>query len=153
MAVCKQVADLYKETCAARHQAGPSDLQLLHAFRRYQGAGRRARARQIRYYQECVIPAFPGDPQDGAAELSLFHRHGRAAAGREARRFDRELGAARLAARITETLKKVEAAGFDEVILYFNVGLKPHAQVKEEMARFMAEVAPAFAAARQEHAA
>jgi len=47
-------------------------------------------------------------------------------------------------ARITETLKKVEAAGFSEVILYFNVGLKPHAQVKDEMARFMAEVAPQF---------
>jgi hypothetical protein len=30
------------------------------------------------------------------------------------------------------------------VILYFNVGLKPHSQVKAEMARFMAEVAPAF---------
>ena len=40
--------------------------------------------------------------------------------------------------------EKVEAAGFDEVILYFNVGLKPHTQVKDEMARFMAEVAPAF---------
>jgi hypothetical protein len=38
----------------------------------------------------------------------------------------------------------VEAAGFDEVILYFNVGLKPHLQVKDEMARFMVEVAPAF---------
>jgi len=48
-------------------------------------------------------------------------------------------------AEIIEALKKVEAAGFDEVILYFNVGLKPHSQVKDEMARFMAEVAPAFA--------
>ena len=47
-------------------------------------------------------------------------------------------------AQITDTLKKVEAAGFSEVILYFNVGLKPHAQVKEEMARFMTEVAPHF---------
>jgi hypothetical protein len=46
---------------------------------------------------------------------------------------------------ITDTLKKVEAVGFDEVILYFNLGVKPHAQVKDEMARFMAEVAPAFA--------
>jgi hypothetical protein len=34
------------------------------------------------------------------------------------------------------------------VILYFNVGLKPHAQVKDEMARFMADVAPAFAGTR-----
>ena len=53
-------------------------------------------------------------------------------------------------ARITETLKKVEAAGFDEVILYFNVGMKPHAQVKEEMDRFMREVAPAFSAAHRD---
>jgi len=48
-------------------------------------------------------------------------------------------------AQIIDTLKKVEAAGFDEVILYFNVSLKAHAQVKDEMARFMADVAPAFA--------
>ena len=47
-------------------------------------------------------------------------------------------------AQITDTLKKVEAAGIAEVILYVNVGLKPHAQVKDEMARFMAEVAPRF---------
>ena len=47
-------------------------------------------------------------------------------------------------ARITDTLKKVEAAGFAEVILYFNVGLKPHPQVKDEMDRFMREVAPQF---------
>ena len=38
------------------------------------------------------------------------------------------------AARIAETLKKVEAAGFAEVILYFNVGMKPHQQVKDEIA-------------------
>jgi hypothetical protein len=45
---------------------------------------------------------------------------------------------------ITDSLKKVEAAGFSEVILFFNVGLKPHNQVKEEMDRFMREVAPHF---------
>jgi hypothetical protein len=32
---------------------------------------------------------------------------------------------------IVEVWKKVEAAGFDQVILYFNVGLKPHNQVSE----------------------
>jgi alkanesulfonate monooxygenase SsuD/methylene tetrahydromethanopterin reductase-like flavin-dependent oxidoreductase (luciferase family) len=56
-------------------------------------------------------------------------------------------------ARIVDSLKKVEAAGFDEVILYFNVGLKPHNQVKDEMARFMAEVAPAFGSATKVAAA
>jgi len=39
------------------------------------------------------------------------------------------------------------------VILYFNVGQKPHGEVKDEMARFMTEVAPSFAGARKEHAA
>jgi hypothetical protein len=34
-----------------------------------------------------------------------------------------------------------------------NVGLKPHAQVKDEAARFMAEGAPAFASGREENAA
>ena len=46
--------------------------------------------------------------------------------------------------QITDTLKKVEAAGFSEVILYFNVGMKPHQMVKDEMDRFMREVAPHF---------
>jgi hypothetical protein len=56
-------------------------------------------------------------------------------------------------AGITDTLKKVEAAGFSEVILYFNVGLKPHTQVKEEMDRFMREVAPAFDGEHKQRAA
>ena len=38
----------------------------------------------------------------------------------------------------------VPAAGFAEVILYFNVGMKPHQQVKEEMDRFMRQVATNF---------
>ena len=33
-------------------------------------------------------------------------------------------------------------AGF--VILYFNLGLKPPGQIKDEMARFMNDVAPGF---------
>ena len=48
-------------------------------------------------------------------------------------------------AQIIESLKRVEAAGIDEVILYFNVGNKPHTMVKEQMARFSEEIAPAFA--------
>jgi hypothetical protein len=43
-----------------------------------------------------------------------------------------------------ETLTRVERDGIAEVILYFNVGRKPHALVKERMRRFTEEVAPAF---------
>ncbi|MDQ5847929.1 MAG: hypothetical protein M3544_03055 [Pseudomonadota bacterium] len=46
--------------------------------------------------------------------------------------------------QIIESLKKVEKTGIEEVILYFNVGNKPHALVKEQMHRFMDEIAPHF---------
>ena len=47
-------------------------------------------------------------------------------------------------AQIIDSLKKVEQAGIDEVILYFNVGNKPHSMVKDQMHRFMSEIAPHF---------
>jgi len=43
-----------------------------------------------------------------------------------------------------ELAAALEAAGIAEVILYFNYGQKPHAQVKEQMDRFMREIAPHF---------
>ena len=103
-----------------------------------------ARARQIRYYKECVITAFPSDPE----RVPPSYRYFIDMVDRLKKVRPEDLTANSVlignSAQITETLKKVDAAGFDEVILYFNVGLKPHAQVKEEMDRFMAEVARAF---------
>ena len=103
-----------------------------------------ARARQIRYYKECVIAAFPGDPNTAPPSYRYFI--GIVERLRNVHPEDLTENSVLLGkpAQIIETLKKVEAAGFDEVILYLNVGLKPHHQVKDEMARFMAEVAPAF---------
>jgi malate/lactate dehydrogenase len=46
--------------------------------------------------------------------------------------------------KIIDSLKNIETAGIDEVILYFNVGRKPHQMVKEQMYRFTEEIAPAF---------
>ena len=104
----------------------------------------RRRARQIRYYRECVIPAFPGDPKTAPPSYRYFIDM--VDRLQKVRPEDLTENSVLLGspARIAATLKKVEGAGFDEVILYFNVGLKPHAQVKDEMARFMAEVAPGF---------
>ena len=100
-----------------------------------------------------MIPALPGDPKTAPPSYRYFvdmvdRLH-------KVRPEDLTENSVLLGspARIIETLKKVEAAGFAEVILYFNVGLKPHSQVKDEMARFMAEVAPAFAGVAAENAA
>jgi alkanesulfonate monooxygenase SsuD/methylene tetrahydromethanopterin reductase-like flavin-dependent oxidoreductase (luciferase family) len=142
----RQVAEFYHESCA-KFGTRPARLMCSYfthfADTEVQEAAQRER--QIRYYRECVIPALPGDPKTAPPSYRYFvdmverlHR----VKPEDLTENSVLLGSP---ARITETLKNVEAAGFAEVILYFNVGLKPHAQVKEEMARFMAEVAPAFA--------
>ena len=150
----KQVADLYHESCA-RYGQQPRRLMcsyFIHfADNKVQEDAQRAR--QIRYYRECVIPAFPGDPKSAPPSYRYFVDM--VARLQNVRPEDLTENSVLLGtpANIVATLKKVEAAGFSEVILYFNVGLKPHNQVKDEMARFMAEVAPAFAGAHKEHAA
>ena len=141
----KQVADLYHESCA-KYGHKPQRLMCSYfthfADTKEQEAAQRAR--QIKYYKECVIPALPGDPKTAPPTYRYFvDMVARLAKVRPEDLTENSvlIGSAQ---QITDTLKKVEAAGFDEVILYFNVGLKPHAQVKDEMARFTAEVAPVF---------
>jgi alkanesulfonate monooxygenase SsuD/methylene tetrahydromethanopterin reductase-like flavin-dependent oxidoreductase (luciferase family) len=148
------VADLYHETCA-RHGRKPGRLMcsyFIH-FADTPEQEAAARARQIRYYRECVIPALPGDPKTAPPSYRYFVDM--VARLQQVKPEDLTENSVLLGspARITDTLKKVEAAGFSEVILYFNVGLKPHAQVKEEMDRFMREVAPAFEGAHSRRAA
>jgi alkanesulfonate monooxygenase SsuD/methylene tetrahydromethanopterin reductase-like flavin-dependent oxidoreductase (luciferase family) len=125
----RQVAELYHETCA-RHGQTPGRLMcsyFIH-FAHTKEDEEAARARQIRYYKECVIAAFPGDPRTAPPSYRYFV--GMVERLRNVRPEDLTENSVLLGApgRITDTLKKVEAAGFDEVILYFNVGLKPHNQ-------------------------
>src|ERR1700730_14836534 len=147
----KQVADLYRETCA-KYGNTPGRLMCSYFthFADSKAQEDAQRARQIRYYRECVILAFPGDPKSAPPSYRYFVDM--VARLQQVKPEDLTENSVLLGtpADITATLKKVEAAGFSEVILYFNVGLKPHNQVKDEMARFMAEVAPAFAGAHTE---
>src|ERR1700722_19603408 len=141
----KQVADLYKETClAAGTQPGRLICSYFTHFADNKEQEAAQRARQIRYYKECVIPAFPSD----AAKAPPSYRYMVEMTERlhHVKPEDLTENSVLLGGKqqITDTLKKVEAAGFDEVILYFNVGLKPHSQVKDEMTRFAEEVRPAF---------
>jgi len=139
------VARLYRETCA-KHGITPGRLMCSYFIHFHDTPEQEiaARARQLRYYQECAIPAFPGDPATAPPSYRYFI--GMVDRLRNVRPEDLTDNAVLLGSAdwITDVLKRVEAAGFDEVILYFNVGLKPHAQVKDEMARFAAQVAPAF---------
>jgi alkanesulfonate monooxygenase SsuD/methylene tetrahydromethanopterin reductase-like flavin-dependent oxidoreductase (luciferase family) len=141
----KQVAELYHASCA-KFGTKPGRLMCSYFTHFADNAEQEKaqRARQIRYYRECVIPAFPGDPKTAPPSYRYFIDM--VARLQNVKPEDLTENSVLLgsSARMVDTLKKVEAAGFEEVILYFNVGLKPHAQVKEEMDRFMREVAPAF---------
>jgi len=141
----KDVEQMYAEACAGHgHPKGRLMCSYFLHFADNAEQEAAARARQIRYYKECVIAAFPGDPTKAPPSYRYFIEMVERL--KKVRPEDLTENSVLIGspARIIEILKKVEAIGFDEVILYFNVGLKPHPQVKDEMARFMAEVAPAF---------
>src|ERR1700674_2021608 len=150
----KQVADLYQAACA-KHGTKPGRLMCSYFthFADTPPQETAQRARQIRYYQECVIPALPGDPKNAPPSYRYFIDMVERLQKVKPEDLTENSVLLGSAAPITETLKKVEAAGFEEVICYFNVGLKPHTQVKDEMARFMAQVAPAFDGAHKRRAA
>ena len=143
------VRDVYHATCA-KHGTTPGRLMCSYFFHFADDAAQQqaARARQIRYFKECVIPAFPGDPRTAPPSYRYFIAmvdRLRNLAPEDLTENSVLLGSP---AHIADVLAKVADAGFDEVILYFNVGLKPHGQVKDEMARFMEQVAPQFRNAR-----
>jgi natural product biosynthesis luciferase-like monooxygenase protein len=144
----RQMGEVYRDSCVRHgHQPGRLMCSYFLHFADTAAAEQAARARQVRYFKECAIAAFPGDPATAPPSYRYFVEI--VDRLQQMRPEDLTENSVLLGApaQIAETLKKVEAAGFDEVILYVNVGLKPHAQVKEEMARFAAEVAPAFASA------
>jgi len=150
----KQVADLYKESCA-KYGTTPKRLMCSYFthFADDEASEKAQRARQIRYYKECVIPSFPGDPRTAPPSYRYFIDMVERLHKVKPEDLTENSVLIGNAARITDTLKKVEAAGFDEVILYFNVGMKPHKMVLEEMDRFMSEVAPHFQGKHQERRA
>ena len=68
-----QVAELYRETCA-RH-GKPAGRLMCSYFLHFADTPEEeaaARARQIRYYKECVIAAFPGDPATAPPSYRYF---------------------------------------------------------------------------------
>jgi len=92
----QEVADLYRSRCEAN---GQPRGQLMCSYFTHFADNRReedaARARQIRYYKECVLAAFPGDPKTAPASYRYFHRHGRAAQERSPGGSDGQLSPAR----------------------------------------------------------
>ena len=140
------VADVYRDACA-RFGTKPGRM-IVSYFTHFADTPEEelaARQRQLRYHKECTSPAFPGDPKTSPENYRYFIKIVEKYQTQKPEDFNSNAVLIGNSAHMVEALKtKVEAAGFDEVILYFNLGLKPSSRVKEEMARFMGEVAPHF---------
>jgi alkanesulfonate monooxygenase SsuD/methylene tetrahydromethanopterin reductase-like flavin-dependent oxidoreductase (luciferase family) len=150
----KQVVDLYNETCV-KHGQKPGRVMCSY-FTHFADNAQQERAqreRQVRYYKECVIPAFPSDPRTAPPSYRYFIEMVERLQKVKPEDLTENSVLLGSSQQMSDTLKKAEAAGISEVILYVNVGLKPHAQVKDEMERFMREVAPSFDGKHKRHAA
>jgi len=150
----QEVADVYNEAAAkAGNKPGRLMCSYFLHFADTPDEDMAARERQLRYFQECAIEALPQDRKTTPPTYQYFVDM---VDGLRNMRPEHLTGKSVLLGKpdpIIETIKEVEAAGFSEIILYGNVGLKPHQQVKDEMQRFMEDVAPAFEGAHTRIAA
>lgn len=139
----------YQEACARNNKA-PGRLvssYFIH-FADTPEQDRAARERQMRYARECTAAVSPGDRNSAPKSYAYFLEFREQMRNRRAEDLDSRSVLLGNAEQIIEPLARMAELGFDEIILYFGVGLKPHNQVREEMARFIEEVAPTFATSR-----
>ncbi|MPZ14620.1 MAG: LLM class flavin-dependent oxidoreductase [Chloroflexi bacterium] len=100
---------------------------------------------RVLMYLKSITPAFPGDPSTAPPHIAYFVDIVRRILAMRPEDLGERSIVTGDAARCVAQLKQVEAAGISEVILYFNVGLYPHAATMKMMERFAREIMPAFA--------
>ncbi len=101
------------------------------------------RERQIKYFRRAVKPAIK-QGETAPASMLYMNKLNEILDGVQ----EGDLGEKSILLgspqKIVDTLKGIEEAGIEEVILYFNVGGKPHDKVVAQMDQFMADIAPHF---------
>ncbi len=99
----------------------------------------------MRYFDNAVKPAFKQEPGKTPPTMAYFQKINEILGRMRKETLSDKSILLGSPAQITDVLKRIEAAGIAEVILYFNVGGKPHPLVIEQMDKFAATIAPAFA--------
>jgi len=137
--------DQYREACAkAGKPHGRAKCSYFVHIADTRAEDDRGRQHLLDYFKHCVLRAFPDDPARMPPTMHYFMQINEILRGATKESLSDKSILIGPPEKIVETLKRVEADGIDEVILYFNVGRKPHGLVKEQMARFIEDVAPAF---------
>jgi alkanesulfonate monooxygenase SsuD/methylene tetrahydromethanopterin reductase-like flavin-dependent oxidoreductase (luciferase family) len=102
------------------------------------------RQTQMDYFNHCVLQAFPQRKEDAPPTMQYFMKIVDILKNMKKEDLSDKSILLGSPQKVVDTLKRVEAAGIDEVILYFNVGNKPNGLVQDQMHRFMREIAPQF---------
>lgn len=140
-----KAVDVYREKCAARGKEPGRAMcsYFIHIAEtpEEEDFGREA---QMAYFKHCVLKAFPRDPAKMPPTMHYFTKIVDTLENMKKEDLSDKSILLGPPAKIIDSLKRVEAAGIAEVILYFNVGNKPHELVMEQMAKFMEEIAPEF---------
>jgi hypothetical protein len=102
---------------------------------------------RLRLYLHSVLPAFPGDRASAPPHIAYFADIVERLQKMKAEDFGERSVVTGDTETCIATLKKCEAAGIEEVILYFNFGLLSHQDTLKSMERFARDVMPHFSAA------
>jgi alkanesulfonate monooxygenase SsuD/methylene tetrahydromethanopterin reductase-like flavin-dependent oxidoreductase (luciferase family) len=142
---------VYREECEGKH-GRPARRSMCSYFIHIADDAKEeeyGRETLIRYFKDALIAAFPADPAKVPPTYAYFIKIVEILNNMKAEDLTSRSILVGSPQKIIDDLKGVEASGISEVILYFNYGLKPHAMVKDEMQRFMQEIAPAFVGAHK----
>ena len=99
---------------------------------------------RLRCYLHAVLPAFPGDRATAPPHIAYFADIVARLQNMKAEDFGERSVVTGDPETCIATLKKCEAAGIEEVILYFNFGHFSHTDTLKSMERFAREVMPHF---------
>lgn len=100
---------------------------------------------RLLFYLKGIIPALPADRSRIPPHIAYFADIADRIQGMSWENLGERSIVAGSTEQVIEQLKRVETAGIEEVICYFNFGAHPHDRVIRQMERFAAEVMPAFA--------
>ncbi len=140
-----KAVDAYREACA-KHGKKPGRAMCSYFI--YIGDSEKeedyGRQTQMDYFKHCVLRALPEKAEQAPPTMQYMLKIVDILKNMKKENLTDKSILLGSPQKIVDSLKKAEAAGIEEVILYFNVGNKPNAIVKEQMHRFIDQVAPHF---------
>jgi alkanesulfonate monooxygenase SsuD/methylene tetrahydromethanopterin reductase-like flavin-dependent oxidoreductase (luciferase family) len=141
----KNAVDAYGAECA-KHGRAPRQSSCSYFIHIAGDAQEESYGREslLRYFKDALIAAFPSDAKTVPPSLRYFLDIVKILDKMKAEDLTSKSVLIGSPEKIIADLHEVEASGVSEVILYFNYGMKPHDMVKDQMRRFMRDVAPAF---------